>query len=90
MKVIVLGDADDVHGFALLGVQGQTCQDAREAETHLTRIGAPDAAVGLVMIAPRVARLAARTVERLRQREGGPAVVVLPEISPKSKVQGPK
>jgi vacuolar-type H+-ATPase subunit F/Vma7 len=81
MRIVVLGDADDVRGFALVGVHGQVCRDAREAEAHLARIPTQATEVGLVLISSSVARLATRTVERLREREGGPTVIVLPDTA---------
>lgn len=80
MRIVVLGNAEDVRGFALAGVHGQVCRDARQAEANLAHIAAHAAEVGLLLISSSVARLAMRTVERLREREGGPTVIVLPDM----------
>jgi len=79
VRIVVLGDADDVRGFALAGVEGQVCQDLGAAESALAQIGARAGEVGLLLISAAVAGFAPSAVERLRRQEGGPAVVILPE-----------
>ncbi len=79
MKIVLLGDADDVRGFALAGVDGHVCQDRGAVESALARIGAHAAEMGLVLISAAVAGLASRAIERLRAQEGSPAVIILPE-----------
>lgn len=81
MRIVVLGDADDVSGFALVGVHGQVCGAAREAETHLAGVATQAAEVALVLISSSVAGLARRTIERMRDLEGGPTVIVLPDMA---------
>jgi vacuolar-type H+-ATPase subunit F/Vma7 len=90
VRIIVLGDADDVRGFALAGVEGHVCQDLGAAESTLAQIGAQVGEVGLVLISAAVAGLASRAVERLRRQEGSPAVVILPQVeSPLSPADRP-
>ena len=89
MRLVLLGDADDVRGFALAGVEGRVCHDRGTAESALAQIAAPGAEVGLVLISATVAGLASRALERLGRQEGSPAVVILPEAdSPHGRAEG--
>jgi len=79
VKIVLLGDADDVRGFALAGVEGHVCHDQGAAESALAQIARHAAEVGLVLVSPAVAGLASHALERLYRQEEGPAVLMLPE-----------
>lgn len=77
MRVVLLGTVDDVRGFALAGVPGVVVTERRELEAGLR--AAADAGAGLVLVSAATAALAPAAVAALAGRDGGPAVLVLPE-----------
>ncbi len=82
MKIFVLGDAVDVRGFALAGVEGLVPRDSGAARAFLARVADDPRPIGLLLLSERVARLAPREVERLVESDRPPAVLVLPERRP--------
>ena len=79
MKIVVLGDPDDVRGFALAGAYGRACGDPGELETALAEAVGPEAAVGIVVLSASVAALAPAAVAAARGRADGPIILVLPD-----------
>lgn len=77
MKIRLVGDADDVLGFSLAGVEGFIARDRRQAEQALAAVEA-DGGVGLLLVSASIEDLRPRALERIRRREGLPALVVLP------------
>lgn len=77
MRIFVLGDAADVRGFALAGVEGGVAEDAETARALLEKTG-DGHPVGLLLLSQRIARLLPGEVARLLRSERPPAVLVLP------------
>jgi vacuolar-type H+-ATPase subunit F/Vma7 len=78
VRILVLGDAEDVRGFALAGVEGRVAEDAETARAVLERGDGEGRPVGLLLLSERIARLLPREVDRLVRSERPPAVLVLP------------
>jgi vacuolar-type H+-ATPase subunit F/Vma7 len=81
MYVRVIGEARDVTGFALAGL------DAAECHTRGEVIAALDSArrdpeVAIVVLSPAVAALAEDVVEEMRDIPGLPITIVLPPGGP--------
>ncbi len=77
MKLVVLGTADDVRGFALAGVAGVRPVSGREVEEQL----AAAAGLDLILLSSEVAALAPQAVAAARSRAGGPLILILPGAS---------
>lgn len=77
MKIRLVGDADDVLGFSLAGVEGFIVRDRRQAEQALAAVEA-DGGVGLLLVSASIEDLRPRALERIRRRGVLPALVVLP------------
>jgi vacuolar-type H+-ATPase subunit F/Vma7 len=75
---VALGRAEDIRGFALAGVETAVCETPHEAETLMNALGAVESRVGLLMVSAWVTRAAPSAVERSRQKDGPPIVLVLP------------
>ena len=78
MRIFVLGDAFDVRGFALAGVEGFVPPDSDAARAVLARVAEELPPVGLLLLSERIADLLPDEVERLLRSERPPAVLVLP------------
>ena len=78
MRIFVLGDALDVRGFALAGVEGARAEDPESARAGLARAVHAEPPVGLLLLSERIAGLLPREIDRLERSDGPPAVVVLP------------
>jgi vacuolar-type H+-ATPase subunit F/Vma7 len=77
MKLVVLGDVDDVAGFGLAGVEG-TVVSGSSLTPALGRVAARGD-VALVLVSASVAREAPEVVERAFDRREPPFMLVLPE-----------
>ena len=78
MRIFVLGDAADVRGFALAGVEGRVAEDAETARAFLEQPEGEGRAVGLLLLSERLARLLPREVGRLLRSERPFPALVLP------------
>lgn len=77
MRVLVVGSAPAVWGFALTGVQGEVVETAEALNTALDRaLAAPD--VGIVLVTQDVASLARERVDALTVRSEIPLIVEIP------------
>jgi vacuolar-type H+-ATPase subunit F/Vma7 len=77
MKLVVLGDFDDVAGFGLAGVEGAVVSGSSLGPT-LSRCAARGD-VALILVSASVARDAPEIVERAFDRREPPFLLVLPE-----------
>jgi vacuolar-type H+-ATPase subunit F/Vma7 len=78
MRLVVVGRAHEVAGFALAGVETAVCSTDDEAETLVSSLAAPGEAAGLILVAPWVDRSAQRVIAAVRRRKGPPVIVSLP------------
>ena len=78
MRIFVLGDAPDVRGFALAGVDGACPEDRETARAFLAKAVDADPPVGLLLLSERIAGLLPREIDRLERSDRPPAVLVLP------------
>lgn len=74
-SVAVIGDRERVAGFAALGLDGYPAHTRAEAETALEK--AQRAGCALILVTAEAARLVSERLDRLRQKEG-PPVLILP------------
>jgi vacuolar-type H+-ATPase subunit F/Vma7 len=74
MKVLLLGTARDLRGFALAGLEGRACDGAAELEEALAE--ATRAEVGLVALSAEVAALSPAAVKACAATR---PLIVLPE-----------
>ena len=81
MRMIALGRAEDVGGFALAGVETVRCDTADEAGRLVLSLGA-DASVALVMVPAWIGRAASVAISSVRNRRRAAIVLVLPESDP--------
>ena len=79
MHVRLLGDADDVTGFALAGVAGEECHNREEALAALDR-ARHDPDVAILVLSPVVAALVEDVVEPMRDATSLPITIVLPGV----------
>lgn len=80
MKIVAVGRAVDVQGFALAGAETRCCESAAEAHAALLQLAEERPAPGLVVVSPWVGAVAARAVAKIRAAATRPPVVViLPE-----------
>jgi vacuolar-type H+-ATPase subunit F/Vma7 len=77
VKIRFVGCSGDALGFSLAGVEGFLARDRREAEQALEAIES-DGGAGLLLVAASVSDLRPRALERIRRRDGLPALVILP------------
>jgi vacuolar-type H+-ATPase subunit F/Vma7 len=77
VRLIAIGRADDIRGFALAGVETARCESLQEAGALLAQVGV-DATVGLIVVPSWVDRGAPAAIARVRARRRAPVVVVLP------------
>jgi vacuolar-type H+-ATPase subunit F/Vma7 len=79
VRILAIGLADEMCGFALAGVETSRCQTPQDAEALLSSLGAGDSNVGLLIVSATIDRSAQRAIAHLRRTRGAPVVVVLPE-----------
>jgi vacuolar-type H+-ATPase subunit F/Vma7 len=79
MRLIVVGRAEEVCGFALAGVDIVVCDAAAAAAPLVERVSADGA--GLVLVTPWIAQHAARTIAALQRRKGPPVISIIPDSS---------
>lgn len=77
MKLMVIGHADAVRGFALVGVQGRIAATAEEVNTALDE-ALRDASIGIILITDDAAALVRQRVDRLAARTAVPLVMQIP------------
>jgi vacuolar-type H+-ATPase subunit F/Vma7 len=80
MRIVAVGRAREVGGFALGGVETRPCAAAADAEAAVTALTRGQDVPGLLVVSPWAGRAAARAIAHLRERPAPPVVVVLPEI----------
>jgi vacuolar-type H+-ATPase subunit F/Vma7 len=78
VKVVVVGSPDEVRGFALAGVEGQTATTRREAIDALRDLLGAGQGVGLLLLSQAVAQAIPREIRELRLRGAPPALLILP------------
>jgi V/A-type H+/Na+-transporting ATPase subunit F len=77
MKVQVIGNADAVLGFSLVGIGGQVATSAAEVNQALDEVlSARD--VGIVLVTEDVARLIVPRMDQLKLRSTVPLIVEIP------------
>jgi vacuolar-type H+-ATPase subunit F/Vma7 len=81
MHVRLIGDAHDVTGFALAGVEGEECHSRADVVRALDA-ACHDPGVAIVVIAPDLAALADEEVKRMRDAAHLPITIVLPAGAP--------
>lgn len=82
MRIVAVGRAVDVRGFALAGVETRRCEAAAEAHATLLQVADERPAPGLVVISPWVATVAPRAVAKIRSAATRPPVVVVLPADP--------
>jgi vacuolar-type H+-ATPase subunit F/Vma7 len=80
MKLVVIGRADELTGFALAGVETVTCDASVDAARVVESVAAPAAGAGLVLVSPWIAQHAGRVIEAVQQRKGPPVITVIPGL----------
>lgn len=80
MRIVAVGRAREVSGFALAGVEMRPCATAADADAAVTALARGLDVPGLLVVSPWAGRAAARAIARVRERPAPPVVVVLPEI----------
>ena len=78
MHVRLFGDASDVTGFALAGVESQECGTRAELVRALDE-ARRDPSVAIVMVSPVVAALAGDVIQQMRESAQLPIAIVLPD-----------
>lgn len=79
----MLGDAADVRGFRLAGMDGVVCRRRDDVEAALDRLhAAPTFAPALVLVSASVYQLVRGRVDEERANTAGPLLLVLPTGSP--------
>ncbi len=77
MRVLMVGSAPAVWGFALTGVQGEVVETAEALNRALDRgLAAPD--VGIILVTQDVAELARARIDALTARSEIPLIVEIP------------
>jgi vacuolar-type H+-ATPase subunit F/Vma7 len=79
MKIVALGRAEEIRGFALAGVATVVCQTAQDADEIVTRLGSREADAGLLIVARWVGQAAGPAIARMRATQAPPIVLVLDE-----------
>jgi len=77
MRMSIIGNAEAVLGFSLVGVHGQVTGSAAEVNQALDEVMG-DSEVGIVLVTEDVARLIPARMERLKMRSTVPLVVEIP------------
>ena len=80
MRIVAVGRAIDLRGFALAGAETRCCESAAEAHAALLQVADERPAPGLVVVSPWASAVAARAVAKIRgDTTRPPVVVVVPE-----------
>jgi vacuolar-type H+-ATPase subunit F/Vma7 len=75
MRLLVAGQAREIQGFALAGVEVVACDTPTEAHAVVDGLGTD---VGLLIVSQWFGRAAGERLARIRERNGPPVVLVLP------------
>lgn len=78
MRIVAVGQPDEVRGFALAGVETAPCRTAQEADRVLSTLVADDSQVGVIVVSAWANQAVAGSVARARERRDAPVVIVLP------------
>ena len=78
MRLVVVGSAREITGFALAGVETVACEPCDDPATVISDLARADAAVGVVVVSASAARAAAAVIRTLRRRKGPPVITELP------------
>ena len=77
MKLHIIGEADAVLGFTLIGMTGQVANTAQEVEAALDAASQrPD--IGVIFVTERAASLVQERMDALRIAKSGPIVIEIP------------
>jgi vacuolar-type H+-ATPase subunit F/Vma7 len=87
VRVFVLGDADDVTGFALAGVPGGVCQTRADLHEALHQLRAGPETPLLLLVSESVRQLDSSALERLAKTDRGPHLLRLPS-TPFDRAEG--
>jgi len=87
MQIRLIGDARDVTGFALAGLDGVECRTRDEVAAALGE-SARDPAAAIVLVSDEAAALAPEELERFRRRVDAPIVVLLPPAQGSVRAKG--
>jgi vacuolar-type H+-ATPase subunit F/Vma7 len=82
MRIVAVGRAVDVRGFALAGVETRRCESAAEAHATLLQVADERPAPGLVVVSPWVGTIAPRAIAKIRSAATRPPVVVVLPADP--------
>lgn len=77
MKLFVIGDADAVLGFSLVGMSGRVAHTAQEVREALQAV-AQDPDVGAILVTEEAASWVREQMDALRIAKTGPIVVEIP------------
>jgi vacuolar-type H+-ATPase subunit F/Vma7 len=77
MRIVAVGRAIDVRGFALAGAETRCCETAADAHAMLLQVAEERPAPGLVVVSPWVGTVAPRALATIRGAATRPPVVVL-------------
>ena len=80
MRLVVVGRAHEVAGFALAGVETAICITGPEADAVVSSLASQSQTAGLILVAPWVGRSAHRAIGEVQRRKGPPVIVTLPDI----------
>jgi len=75
--MLIIGNAEAVLGFSLVGVQGQVAENADEVNQALDE-ALRNPHVGIILVTEDVAKLAPARMDQLRMRSTVPLVVEIP------------
>jgi vacuolar-type H+-ATPase subunit F/Vma7 len=87
MRVRLIGDTQDVTGFALAGIDSQACTTRAELVRALDA-ACHNPAVAIVMVSAAVAALAGDEIQHMRDSAHLPIAIVLPERSASERAPG--
>lgn len=77
MKTFIIGHADAVQGFALVGVPGRSVATAQELLQALD-VARHDPSIGIIMLTTDVVALAREPIEQIKARTTIPLLVEIP------------
>ena len=80
MRLVVVGRADELTGFALAGVETAACASPEDANGRVAILGGAGSDAGLVIVSPWAGRHAAHAIAGVRRRKGPPVIVVIPDL----------
>ena len=78
MKYFIIGDEDAVLGFGIVGVQGRTVKNFKEAETAFNH-ALENEDIGIIIITEKIAQLIRPTVDRYLFTERFPLIIEIPD-----------